>query len=659
MFLSAIVLALIVGALAGGGLPRLAELRLRWFWVLGTALAVRLLVQFTGSANTLPQELTGAGYLSAYLLIFVWLWANRRVPGLQIAAVGIGANALALVVNGGRMPVWAGAYQAAGFPPGGLEGDPFHYLLVASSAAEFLRSGGLLGDVVPLPIPFIRDVVSLGDLLLALGIFWTIVFAMTRPNAPLRRSLTFTPIAARPTPGAAFGASVTLSAPAALDLGPMRPPAGPIPGGGAATATLGQALAIAVPVPRPRAQSPYLRLSRNRDFSLLWIGQLVSFLGDRIHQVALGVLVLQVGTPLDFGLTMAATAVPNVFFGPLAGALVDRWDRKRTMVVSDLARAGLVLTIPIAIEIHIGLIYLIAFVLATVSLFFRPAKTAVVPLIVDRDDLVTANSASTVAETIADIGGFPVAAAIVAALSGIIGAAFAIDAVTYLISAVLIAAMSIPAEKVEAARIGVRAIWHEIVDGWRFLTDQVELRANTVVSSVAQIAVGTEIVVSLIYAKEVLRTDRIGFPENYSLLMSAIGVGSVVGGIFVGQLGRRTPKGLLAIIGFVCVGLAMIGVGLTDDLFLALGLYFIIGIANVVYLVANVTLFQERTPQTLMGRVIATRQALVFGVIAVSMVVTGGLADLVGAAPVLIGAGVLSAAAGLAGLLIPAMRQAR
>jgi MFS family permease len=661
MFLSAIVLALIVGALAGGGFPRLAELRLRWFWLLGAALALRVAAQVAGDGGLeISQEATSAAFLTGYLLIFAWLWANWRVPGLQIAAVGIGANALALVVNGGRMPVWEGAYTAAGFAPGQLEGDPFHYLLTASSAAEFLRSGGLLGDVVPVPIPFLRDVLSIGDLLLALGIFWAIVFAMTRPGAPLRRSVTFTPIAARPIPGGAFGASMALSValPSTLPA-PVLPRIEVSPADGAGAAALGQAPAIPVPRARPRTQSPYLRLSRNRNFSLLWMGQLVSFLGDRIHQVALGVLVLQVGTPLDFGLTMAATAFPNVFLGPLAGALVDRWDRKRTMVISDLGRAALVLMVPIAIEVHIGLVYLIAFVLATVSLFFRPAKTAALPLIVADDELVTANSANTVGETIADIGGFPLAAAIVAALSGIIGAAFAIDAATYVVSAVLIAAMSIPAERVEKARIGIGSLWREIVDGWRFLTGQAELLANTAVSSVAQIAVGTEIVVSFIYAKEVLLTDRIGFPENYSLLMSALGIGSVVGGIIVGQAARTAPKGLLAIAGFVTVGLAMIGVGLVNDPLIAIGFYFVIGIANVAYLVANVTLFQERTPQALMGRVISTRQALVFGVIALSMIATGALADIFGAGPVFIAAGVLSALAGLAGLLIPAMRRAR
>ena len=92
-----------------------------------------------------------------------------------------------------------------------------------------------------------------------------------------------------------------------------------------------------------RRQSPYLRLFANRNFSLLWTGQLVSLIGDRIHVIALGTLVATRGTALEVGITFAMTAVPSVFFGPLAGVLVDRWDRRRTMIACDVIRSVLVL----------------------------------------------------------------------------------------------------------------------------------------------------------------------------------------------------------------------------------------------------------------------------------------------------------------------------
>ncbi len=642
MFLSVIALALIAGALAGGGLPRLGDLRLRWIWILGLALLLRFgagLARQVAPGVDLPL---GAAFIAAYGLLFIWLWGNWRVPGLQVAAVGIGLNTLAVALNGGQMPIWSAAFTAAGFAPNALANDPFHFVLNAGSVAEFVKSGGIFGDVLPIPIPVIRDVVSIGDALLAVGIFWAIVYSMTRSEAPTRAAFT-------------------------LGLRPGDPfaNASAFPGGQAQSIGSTPALAVAVAgagavaIPRERPQSPYLALVRNRSFSLLWVGQLVSFFGDRVHQVAIGVLVLQRGTPLDVGIVFAATAVPNVFLGPLAGALVDRWDRRRTMIVCDLVRAGLVLLVPVAINVHIGFVYAIALAVATVGLLFRPAKTAVVPLIVDNERLVTANSASSVNETLADLLGYPTAAALVAALAGLIGAAFVIDSATYVVSALLIWGMAVPHQELSAERFSVRAILREMREGWRFLIHQSELLANTVVSTVAQLAFGAEIVCSLIYAKSVLDQAILPFPENYGWLMASLGLGSVVGGVAIGWLAPNVPKGPMTIVGFIGLGASMVAVGLTTHAYVAIGLFFAIGVANMLYLVPTITLFQERTPQRLFGRVVSSRQALTFGAMAISMGAAGYLAGVVGAAEVLMLGGGLIAVAGLGGLLIPAMRGAR
>jgi MFS family permease len=371
------------------------------------------------------------------------------------------------------------------------------------------------------------------------------------------------------------------------------------------------------------------------------------------------VLVLQRGTPLDVGIVFAATAVPNVFLGPLAGALVDRWDRRRTMIVCDLVRAGLVLLVPVAINVHIGFVYAIALAVATVGLLFRPAKTAVVPLIVDEERLVTANSASSVNETLADLLGYPVAAAIVASLAKLIGAAFVLDSATYVVSAVLIWGMAVPHQELNAEHFSVRAILREMREGWRFLIHQSELLANTVVSTVAQLAFGAEIVCSLIYAKSVLDQAILPFPENYGWLMASLGLGSVVGGVAIGWLAPNAPKGPMTILGFIGLGLSMVAVGLTRHPYVAIALFFAIGVANMLYLVPTITLFQERTPQRLFGRVVSSRQALTFGAMAISMGAAGYLAGVLGAAEVLMLGGGLIAVAGLGGLLVPAMRGAR
>jgi MFS transporter, DHA3 family, macrolide efflux protein len=644
MFLSVVALALIVGALAGGGIPRLADLKLRWIALLGLALALRVLAVLGARTQLAEIVPLPALFLVAYLLIFAWLWGNWRVPGLQIAAVGIGLNSLAVILNGGLMPIWGTAFSAAGFTPEALVGDPFHFLLASGTVADFVASGGVFGDVVPIPIPLIRDVVSIGDILLAVGIFWTIVYSMTRPEAPIRGGVLLGP---RPggdpfTSGVPYpGGSPT---PALAVAVPVSSPA---------TA----AAAEAVVVPRP--QSPYLALARNRNFSLLWVAGLVSFLGDRIHQIAVATLVLQLGSALDLGIVFAATAIPNVFLGPLAGALVDRWDRRRTMIACDLVRAGLVLLVVPAAGVSIGLVYLITFVIATVGLLFRPAKNVVVPAIVEKEQLVAANSASSMNETLADLVGYPIAGAIVAVLINLLGAAFVLDAGTYLVSAFLIWGMSFRATELEAGPFSLRVIWRNMADGWRFLTRQTELFANTAISTIALLAFGAEIVCSLVYARDVLDQRLLPYPQNYAWMQSALGLGSVLAGLALGAWAGRAPKGLLTISGFVTLGFAMVAAGFVTQPFVAIALFFAIGAANMLYLVPTITLFQERTPERLLGRVVSTRQALTFGAMALSMGLAGWAADGLGAARVLMLGGMLIAGAGLVGLALPAMRDAR
>jgi len=282
-----------------------------------------------------------------------------------------------------------------------------------------------------------------------------------------------------------------------------------------------------------------------------------------------------------------------------------------------------------------------------------------VPLIVDEERLVTANSASSINETLADLLGYPAAAAIVAGLAGLIGAAFVLDSATYLVSAILIWGMIVPPEELSTEPFSVRAILREMAEGWRFLTHKAELLANTVVSVVAQLAFGAEIVGSLVYAREVLDQAFLPFPENYGWLMASLGLGSVVGGVAIGWFAANAPKGPMTIAGFIGLGLAMVGAGLTRSPQLAIALFFLIGVANMLYLVPTITLFQELTPQRLFGRVVSSRQALTFGAMAISMGAAGYLAGVVGAAAVLMLGGGLIAVAGLGGLLVPAMRGAR
>src|SRR5439155_2837006 len=247
------------------------------------------------------------------------------------------------------------------------------------------------------------------------------------------------------------------------------------------------------------------------------------------------------------------------------------------------------------------------------------------------------------------------------ALGLLIGAAFAVDSATYIVSALLLWSMVTGRSDHVTERFSLRAIGQEMVEGWIFLRRQAELFSNTLVSTFAQIAVGAEVVCSILYAQTVLEHSRIGYPENYSLLMAAIGLGSIVGGLVIGGVAGRLPKGPLSIVGFVTFGLTFIAMGFVRDPYLAIALFFLVGATNMIFLIPNITLFQERTPQRLMGRVVSTRQAIVFGVMAASMAFAGWLSDpkILGPAMVLTLSGVVCTVAGLGGLLVPSIRNAR
>jgi hypothetical protein len=302
-----------------------------------------------------------------------------------------------------------------------------------------------------------------------------------------------------------------------------------------------------------------------------------------------------------------------------------------------------------------------AFLIATVTLLFRPAKTAVIPAVVEQRDLVTANSMSTLADTAADLIGLPLAGVLVGVLleADAIALAFAIGGVTYIISAIFILGMSVPGQDLISTRFRPGAVWAEMIEGWNFLRRQPELFSNTLVSTVAQLAVGAEIVASIPYAERILDQSRLDASTIYALLLTAIAIGSIVGGLAVGAIGERFPKGPIILAGFIGMGLSLAAAGLVRDPFVAIGLFSFVGLFNMLFIIPTITLFQQRTPQVLMGRVVSSRQALVFGAIAMSMGISGWLSEQLGPDVVLVVAGGICAAAGAVGLLIPAMRNAR
>jgi DHA3 family macrolide efflux protein-like MFS transporter len=690
VLIGALVAGLVLGLLARGRLDNLASVRLRLVQALFLGLFLRFATQYAIELGNDPVDaLRLPLFGGAFLLLLFGLWANREQPGLPLAFVGILLNAIAMLANAGYMPVWEPAIGAAGLTP--LDLSPGFHTLVASGAsgaisADFLVKAVPLGDVIPIPVPGLRNVASVGDVLLAGGLAFFLFATTVRTPTELSEAAAATirrrirglagaeelgyPIEAPVEAAEASGlvSATALQRPVVLggaSVGSEGTFAGAV-GAGAATS--------AVPAILTRVRRhPYVRLALDSSFSALWAGQLISLIGDRVHQVALAFLVLRATeSPIAVGVVFLVATLPNLLFAPLAGALVDRWEHREVMIVSDLLRAGIVMLIPIAAVTDLVLVYPMVFLVTTISIFFRPAKLAILPRIVPQEDLVPANSALWVSETFADIGGYFLAGLFVALLGSQLPLAFWVDAVTYVASALLVASIAVaplvrrgPAGEPSTqgagtgrrpGRLGV--FTGELREGWRFLRADAVLLANTIQAIVGQFMLGIILALTPVFADRSI--DRLGVDSSaaYSFLEGAIGAGNLIGGFAIGLIGARLALGKAVIAGYVVTGAMVAAMAASGNLAVAVGLAFGVGVGNLGFVIPSQTLFQRRVPMTLMGRVLSLRFALVFGSMTVAMGVGGVLGEAFGAALVIGVFGLVTMAAGLAGLLVPAVREA-
>jgi len=315
--------------------------------------------------------------------------------------------------------------------------------------------------------------------------------------------------------------------------------------------------------------------------------------------------------------------------------------------------------------VNIYLVYPLIFGITSISIFFRPARVAVLPRIVRQDELVTANSAMWAGETFADVIGYPLAGIFVAFLGPALPLAFWIDAATYAASAILIASIAVPAvqrrraasttDDGEGASTGVFA---EMREGLRFLRRDRVLFGNTIQATFGQFGLGLITALTPIFVRDVLAPPGVDPKAAYAFLETAIGVGNLVGGFAIGLIGARLLKGLTVSVGFILWGITLVAFALSGNLLLDFAILFGQGVANMVYVIPSQVLFQERTPADMIGRVVGFRFALVFGGMTLAMAIGGLLALVVGTAAVLVVGGVVTILAGVGGLFVKEMREA-
>jgi MFS family permease len=369
--------------------------------------------------------------------------------------------------------------------------------------------------------------------------------------------------------------------------------------------------------------------------------------------VALVALILSVtGSLVQAGLVFIVSTLPYLLFGLVSGALVDHFDRRRTLLSLDLARAAIVVAIPFAAGLSLPLVYPLLFLLTCCGMVYRPAEQSAVPELVKGEELIRANSLFQFSIYLADLVVFPLGAALVTFMVVQFGPyhgtqfAFAIDALSYLASALLLWRLPLARRAAVRAGLTLDGLRTQIAAGLRYMWSNPQLRANTVLFVIGPLLLGSLNTLWIGFAWRVSHTDAWG----YGLTEGANAVGTLCGLWALQSLSRRLNKGRTIVVGFATMGLAVLAIGFTDSIWVAVVLAAITGAGNMIFLVPSITMIQQQTPAEIRGRVVGVRHMLTYTAFMISNAAAGALADTIGVSPLLalVGAGMV----GLAGLAL-------
>jgi MFS family permease len=379
-------------------------------------------------------------------------------------------------------------------------------------------------------------------------------------------------------------------------------------------------------------------LLRKRDFRLLLTAVTISSAGDYLYSVALVVYVYnKTGSASWVGATSFAKLLPYILFGAIGGVIADRYEKRATMAVSDLARASIMFLMAILAS-RSGpavLILILAFVATTAGTPFRPAFGALLPKVCREDELTLANSLTSTVEHVALIAGPAIGALLL--LLGSAASAFALNGLTFLASAAATWRMGVRAERsTDQAAPTIATRLAEGVSG---------LRASSAASLLVLLLLamtglyGFEVVFTVLVAE---RSLMIG-SEGVGWLTAATGLGGVAAAIFANRIASSKRSDIILLTSIALMGLPLAALATTNVVFVALLLMALTGGGNILFDVVVMTTLQRVVPEHLLARVFGIIDAL-----AVASMLLGSLL-----APLLFRVVGLSNALMLVGIAVP------
>lgn len=391
---------------------------------------------------------------------------------------------------------------------------------------------------------------------------------------------------------------------------------------------------------------PYLQIIQNRRYLPLWLGQLVSSLGDTLNYIALVVFVYQLtGSGFDLSKLSLFQIIPILLISPLAGVMIDRVRRKNILIAADVTRAVLILGLTLAP--NVTAIYALAVLVAIATTFFRPTVQAIIPALVKEEELLAANSVAWSTEQLVQIVGSALAAGLIAVVGP--KAAFIFNAGTFLFSALMIATMDIPAISIsESEKKGWRLYLDEMRAGLDYARCDALVSRLIIVQMLASLAVGGTAALLVVLSEQHLRLA----PAGFSTLLLAIGVGALLGPFLLGLVTQNYKDLRLLFVPYLIRGVGDILIALIASFPFVLFLLFVYGLNTSTGIVVYNSIMQINVPDQVKGRVF-TLMDLTWSVMEIISIGFAGLvADALGIRMVYYTGGALLVMAGGLGLVL-------
>lgn len=372
---------------------------------------------------------------------------------------------------------------------------------------------------------------------------------------------------------------------------------------------------------------------RKRNYALLWSAQLISMMGDWAMFAALPYFVYQLtDSVLATGVMFMIQVLPPLVLGSAAGVFVDRWDRRWTMIGSTLFR-GVVLLVLLGVRSAemIWFVYLAGFLEAAATQFFSPANNALLPLLVEEDELINANTLDSLGENSARIAGPALGGALLAALG--LRAVVLFDIGTYLVAAILMYLMRIPDKAFqeewvehESARGAIGSFWQDFSSGFRVVLRRRALSYMLIVLAIAMLGDSILTVLWVAFFQDVV---GVGSAE-YGIVLTVRGVAGIVGGLIMSAIGSRfKPKDLITV-GLLITGIAIVGMVLVPVYEITLAITLLISAPLMAWLISSQTWLQSHSPDEFRGRVFGAYNTLSGLLMVIGIGFASGLGETLG-----------------------------